>query len=41
MPIDLILPISMTFSLVAWTLIMRWYIHPVRAQLMIVWCIFI
>jgi hypothetical protein len=29
MPIDLILPISITFSLVAWTLIMRWYIHPV------------
>lgn len=29
MPIDFILPISIIFSLVAWTLIMRWYIHPV------------
>ena len=29
MPTNLILPISMTFSLVAWSLIMYWYIHPV------------
>ena len=29
MPIDLILPTSILFSLVAWSLIMRWYIHPV------------
>ncbi len=28
MPIDLILPISMIFSLIAWSLIFKWYIHP-------------
>lgn len=28
MPINFILPISIAFSLLAWTLIMRWYIHP-------------
>ena len=28
MSIDLILPISITFSLVSWSLIMLWYIHP-------------
>ncbi len=29
MTTELILPTSITFSLLAWTLIMRWYIHPV------------
>lgn len=29
MPIDLILPLSITLSLIAWTLIMRLYIHPI------------
>ena len=29
MPIDMILPVSITFSMVIWTLIIRWYIHPV------------
>ena len=29
MPIDLILPVSITFSLVAWSLIMYWYVHPI------------
>ena len=29
MPIDLILPVSITFSVVAWTLIMHGYVHPV------------
>ena len=28
MPIALILPVSITFSFVAWTLIMIWYVHP-------------
>ena len=28
MPVDLILPVSITFSLIAWTLIMLWYVHP-------------
>ena len=28
MPIDLILPISITFSLTAWSLIFYWYVHP-------------
>jgi hypothetical protein len=28
MPIDLILLTSITFSLVSWSLIMRWYVHP-------------
>jgi hypothetical protein len=32
MPIHFILPISITFSLVAWTLIMLWYIHPVTVK---------
>jgi hypothetical protein len=32
MPINFILPISITFSIVAWTLIMRWYIHPVTKK---------
>ena len=32
MSIDLILPLSITFSLIAWTLIMRWYIHPVAKR---------
>ena len=32
MPTNLILPISMIFSLVAWSLIMYWYIHPVLKQ---------
>ena len=29
MPVDSILPTSIGISLVAWTLITRWYIHPV------------
>ena len=29
MPTNLILPISITFSLVTWSLIMYWYVHPV------------
>lgn len=29
MPVDLILPISITFSLTAWFMILYWYIHPV------------
>lgn len=28
MSIELILPTSIAFSLAAWTLIMRWYVHP-------------
>lgn len=32
MPIELILPISITFSLIAWSLIMYWYIHPILKQ---------
>lgn len=32
MPIDYILPISIAFSLTAWTLIFRWYIHPVAKK---------
>ena len=32
MPTNLILPISITFSLVAWSLIMYWYIHPFLKQ---------
>lgn len=32
MPIDFILPISITFSLVAWSLITSWYIHPALKQ---------
>jgi len=28
MPIDFILPLSITFSLLTWSLIMLWYIHP-------------
>ena len=29
---NLILPMSMIFSLLAWSLIMRWYIHPVLKE---------
>ena len=29
MPVDLILPISITFSIIAWFIIFRWYIHPI------------
>lgn len=29
MPIDLILPVSMTLAVVTWTLILAWYVHPV------------
>ena len=29
MPVDLILPVSITFSIAAWTLILHWYVHPV------------
>lgn len=32
MPIDIILPTSITFSIAAWALIMRWYIHPVAKK---------
>lgn len=32
MSIDLILPVSITFSLVTWSLIMRWYVHPFLKQ---------
>ncbi len=32
MPVDLILPISISFSLLAWSLIMYWYIHPVAKE---------
>lgn len=32
MPIDFILPISITFALVAWSLVMYWYIHPLLKQ---------
>ena len=28
MYIDFILPLSITFSMLAWTLVFRWYIHP-------------
>ena len=29
MPIELILPVSMVMSILAWTLIFAWYVHPV------------
>lgn len=29
MPVDLILPLSITFALIAWSLIIYWYVHPV------------
>lgn len=32
MPVDYILPVSITFALVAWTFTMVWYIHPVLRQ---------
>ena len=33
MPIDLILPVSMTIAVLTWVLILVWYVHPVlRAQ---------
>lgn len=32
MPTDLILPVSITFALVAWTLVFYWYIHPVARK---------
>ena len=32
MPIDFILPLSITISLIVWSLIMRWYIHPAVKQ---------
>jgi hypothetical protein len=28
MPINLILPLSITFSIITWSLIIKWYIHP-------------
>ncbi len=33
MPIDLVLPVSMTIAVITWVLILVWYVHPVlRAQ---------
>ena len=32
MPTDLILPIGFAFSLLAWSLIIRWYVHPYLRQ---------
>ena len=29
MPLDLILPVSMTLAVVTWSLILVWYVHPV------------
>ena len=29
MPIDLILPLSITIAMIAWSLIIYWYVHPV------------
>ena len=28
MPVDLVLPVSMTLGLLAWGLVFRWYVHP-------------
>ena len=32
MPIDLILPVSISFALAAWTLVFYWYIHPIARK---------
>lgn len=32
MPVNLILPVSITLSIVAWILVFRWYIHPLTTK---------
>lgn len=33
MPVDLILPLSMSLAVLAWALAFRWYVHPLLAEL--------